>query len=225
MSARNSILKKLRSALPEAADTQPAPSVSQYYAKTLTPLSRQERVDQLRALLETSHADVIVATSETWPEVLVQRLLTMGVQRLAFNEEGEESHQLAAAVKGQLSLVPFDKPIEDWKQELFDAVDAGFTVANSAIAATGTLVFKSSPQLPRSLSLVPPLHVALVRAETIHAHLFAAALDENWTAAMPTNLVMVSGPSKTSDIQQTLAYGAHGPKQMLVVIVQDGATA
>ena len=102
-------------------------------------------------------------------------------------------------------------------------MDAGFTVANSAIAATGTLVFKSSPELPRSLSLVPPLHVALVKAETIHAHLFAAALDEQWVAAMPTNLVMVSGPSKTSDIQQTLAYGAHGPKQMLVVIVEGDA--
>jgi L-lactate dehydrogenase complex protein LldG len=122
-----------------------------------------------------------------------------------------------------VTLTGFNRPIEAWKQELFDTVDAGFTVANSAIAATGTLVFKSAPELPRSLSLVPPLHVALVKAETIHAHLFAAALDEQWAAAMPTNLVMVSGPSKTSDIQQTLAYGAHGPKQMLVVIVEGDA--
>jgi L-lactate dehydrogenase complex protein LldG len=42
---------------------------------------------------------------------------------------------------------------------------------------------------------------------------------------MPTNLVMVSGPSKTSDIQQTLAYGAHGPRRLWVVIVTDGETA
>ena len=44
---------------------------------------------------------------------------------------------------------------------------------------------------------------------------------ERWTDGMPTNLVMVSGPSKTSDIQQTLAYGAHGPRQLWVVIVND----
>jgi L-lactate dehydrogenase complex protein LldG len=38
---------------------------------------------------------------------------------------------------------------------------------------------------------------------------------------MPTNLLLVSGPSKTADIQQTLAYGAHGPKELVVVLVDD----
>lgn len=69
------------------------------------------------------------------------------------------------------------------------------------------------------MSLVPPLHVALVHAHTLHADLHTAVHAERWHAGMPTNLVLVSGPSKTSDIQQTLAYGAHGPRQLWVVIV------
>ncbi|RTL47877.1 MAG: lactate utilization protein C [Rhodocyclaceae bacterium] len=223
MNARHRILAKLRNALPVENDMQAAPAVAGYYAaNTLAPQTCQERVAQLRGLLQAAHAEVIVASRAAWVSLLAVRLAALGVGRLALNEDTEEGRQLAATLRessGSVTLLPFDKPIETWKQELFDTVDAGFTVADSAIAATGTLVFKSSPAQPRSLSLVPPLHVALVRAETIHAHMFAAALEEQWAAAMPTNLVMVSGPSKTSDIQQTLAYGAHGPKQMLVVIV------
>jgi len=45
--------------------------------------------------------------------------------------------------------------------------------------------------------------------------------EQGWAGAMPTNALLVSGPSKTADIQQTLAYGAHGPKELLVLILQD----
>ena len=70
------------------------------------------------------------------------------------------------------------------------------------------------------MSLVPPLHIALVYADRLHADLHAAMRAEQWASGMPTNLVLVSGPSKTSDIQQTLAYGAHGPRELWVVIVE-----
>ena len=73
------------------------------------------------------------------------------------------------------------------------------------------------------MSLVPPLHIALVYAHSLHADLHAAMRGEQWQAGMPTNLVLISGPSKTSDIQQTLAYGAHGPRELWVVIVEHQA--
>ncbi|MBE0631349.1 MAG: lactate utilization protein, partial [Burkholderia vietnamiensis] len=107
----------------------------------------------------------------------------------------------------------------------FDTIDAGFTVARSGIAATGTVVLAPDAGTPRTVSLVPPLHVALVHARTLHADLHAAVHAECWHAGMPTNLVLVSGPSKTSDIQQTLAYGAHGPRELWVVIVTEPADA
>jgi L-lactate dehydrogenase complex protein LldG len=72
---------------------------------------------------------------------------------------------------------------------------------------------------PRTVSLVPPLHIALVHANTLHADLHSAVAAERWRDGMPTNLVMISGPSKTSDIQQTTAYGAHGPRALWVIVV------
>ncbi len=71
------------------------------------------------------------------------------------------------------------------------------------------------------MSLAPPLHICLVYASTLHADLHAAARAERWADGMPANLVLVSGPSKTSDIQQTLAYGAHGPRWLWVLIIDD----
>ena len=83
-------------------------------------------------------------------------------------------------------------------------------------------MLRPGPDEPRTLSLVPPLHVAVLRASDLYASLPAAiaALDLA-TTGMPTNLVLVTGPSKTADIQQVLAFGAHGPKALVIVLVND----
>jgi len=44
-------------------------------------------------------------------------------------------------------------------------------------------------------------------------------VSENWAGGLPTNALLISGPSKTADIQQTLAYGAHGPKELIVLVI------
>ncbi len=70
------------------------------------------------------------------------------------------------------------------------------------------------------MSLVPPIHLAVLQAETIY-HTFSEALREGcWSDRMPTNALLISGPSKTADIEQTLVYGVHGPKQLVVFIIQ-----
>lgn len=115
----------------------------------------------------------------------------------------------------------FDASTPDWKATLFDGIDASVTLAVAAIADTGSLVLIPGPQEPRSLSLVPPIHVALVRASSLYASLAAALQALSPQSDMPTNLLLVTGPSKTADIQQTLAYGAHGPKELIIVLIDD----
>jgi len=97
-------------------------------------------------------------------------------------------------------------------------VDAGVTVPTYAVAETATLVEVSRPSQPRSLSLLPPLHVAVMRAETVMPtldDLFAAL------AASPVEhtLSLISGPSGTADIELQHVTGVHGPGDVHVIVI------
>jgi L-lactate dehydrogenase complex protein LldG len=96
----------------------------------------------------------------------------------------------------------------------------GISGAFVAIAETGTLMMLSGPDTPASMHLLPETHVAVVPAERIVAHYeegFVLARDERGRLPRATNLV--SGPSRTGDIEQTIVLGAHGPYRVHVVIV------
>lgn len=167
-------------------------------------------------------ADVLRAQRDNWPQAVRAALDARRCSRLALGTRGALQPALMAALHG-LQVCRFERPLSLWKAELFDAVDAGVTGALAGIADTGTLLLQPDAHEPRTLSLVPPVHVAVLMASMLHASL-AAALDALRMAAdMPTNLLLVSGPSKTADIQQTLAYGAHGPKELVIVLVDDVA--
>lgn len=230
MSARASILTRLYAAAPRdaAPDTRALDArIDGHYAarRDTTPADPHTLAQSMHAALSAAHADVWCADAASWPAQLAGRLAAAGVRRLLLDPARAESAALIRALPPAVDTVPFDRPIDAWKAELFDTIDAGFTVARSGLAATGTLVLAPDAGTPRTVSLVPPLHVALVHASTLHADLHAAVHAEQWHAGMPTNLVLVSGPSKTSDIQQTLAYGAHGPRRLWVVIVNESTDA
>ncbi|HTY98407.1 MAG TPA: LUD domain-containing protein [Rhodocyclaceae bacterium] len=221
MNARDRILRRLRAA--PRGPSGPAPAVGDRYGRD--PSTVGQRVDEFARQLTVSHAEVVISHAGAWAGQAAARLAERGVRRLLADWQDAAGQTLSRALPAAVERVAFDRPIEEWKEELFETVDAGFSVATAAVAATGTLVFASGPRAPRTLSLVPPLHVALVPAERLHADLYSAMSREGWDAALPTNLIMVSGPSKTADIQQTLAYGAHGPKELLVIVVAEGAPA
>jgi L-lactate dehydrogenase complex protein LldG len=225
--ARQRILGRLRENRPVSATAVGTidSRIDTHYEtrRAAMPASLQARIDQFQRMLEAAHAEVFRASADAWPAELARRLATAGVQRLLVDRARPEGAALARALPASVAAQSYEQPIEAWKDRLFETIDAGFTVVRSGIAATGTLIVEPDAGSPRSASLVPPLHVALIHAHTLHADLHAAVADERWRDGMPTNLVLVSGPSKTSDIQQTLAYGAHGPRALWVVIVTDEA--
>jgi len=65
---------------------------------------------------------------------------------------------------------------------------------------------------------VPSIHIAVLDSEAIDETFFDVIEAHGWARAMPTNALLVSGPSKTADIEQTLAYGVHGPKELVVIV-------
>ncbi len=105
-------------------------------------------------------------------------------------------------------------------RELCATCDIGITSADYVLADTGTLVMLSSPQEARMISLLPPAHLAVVRRERI-----LTGLDELFEilptpAAVSSSMVLITGPSRTADIEQILVRGVHGPGQITVVIAE-----
>lgn len=226
MTARERMLGRLRSV--PAAEHQDIPEraaidahIADHYPARADLADRGARVESMLRMMSAVRTEIWTARPDQWPAQLAAKLAEHGARNLLVNGAQAEGQALRAALPPSIAPLAFERPLEDWKNELFDSVDAGFTVARSGIAATGTLILAPDAQTPRTVSLAPPLHVALVYASSLHADMYAAVKAEGWAHGMPTNLVMVSGPSKTSDIQQTLAYGAHGPRWMWVIVVLD----
>lgn len=80
------------------------------------------------------------------------------------------------------------------------------------------MVLWPSPAEPRLLSLVPPIHCLLLDAGGICTTLHELIVNQGWAAAMPTNALLITGPSKSADIEQTLTYGVHGPARLIVLV-------
>ena len=104
-------------------------------------------------------------------------------------------------------------------RDLCATYEIGITSADFALADTGTLVMLSSPQEARLISLLPPKHLAIVPAERI-----LSGLDELFTrlpnpAEQTSSMVLITGPSRTADIEQILVRGVHGPGEIMVVVV------
>jgi L-lactate dehydrogenase complex protein LldG len=102
------------------------------------------------------------------------------------------------------------------------AAGMGITSVELAIAETGTLLMWSQPGQERVASLVPPVHVAIVDEAQIVPDLFDAfaLLEQRGGAALPSNLALITGPSKTGDIELELTTGVHGPKHWHVIVIR-----
>ena len=99
--------------------------------------------------------------------------------------------------------------------------DAALALAEFGIAETGTLVYAAAPEEPASWHFRPGFEIAVLHARDIVAHFEDVIANVKAEGAMPSTLNLVTGPSRTADIEQTLELGAHGPKELAILIVRD----
>jgi len=159
--------------------------------------------DELRSLIEQHH----VRSAICWQHPLLEEL------RIA---------ELLASlgVESLTERVLRDLPPEQRRAKML-AADLGITSTTLAIAETGTLAVASAPGQERVASLLPPVHVALVRRDQIVPDLFDLfeRIDQ-WTGeALPTNITLITGPSKTGDLELKLTTGVHGPGEWHVILI------
>jgi L-lactate dehydrogenase complex protein LldG len=123
----------------------------------------------------------------------------------------------------ELQAIPWSaRPLLDIREGRAQGTDAvsvqhGF----AGIAETGTLMLPSAPERPVTLNLLADTEIVVLRAASV-----VGAYEEAWDrlraeiGAMPRNVMLVTGPSRSADIEQTLELGAHGPRRLHVVLVE-----
>lgn len=108
---------------------------------------------------------------------------------------------------------------EEYSRDACAAADIGLTSADFALADTGTLVFLTESQESRLISLLPPCHIAV-----IERHKILSSLDEFLSrvpqpSVQSSAMVLITGPSRTADIEMRLVRGVHGPGEIVVMII------
>jgi L-lactate dehydrogenase complex protein LldG len=117
-----------------------------------------------------------------------------------------------------IELRTYSGTLEEQKSEIF-STDCGVTGARGAIADSGSVLIIPTPEEPRLLSLAPPVHLVAVEAKDLFPTLGAYLDTGEFQKDPPSNLVLISGASRTADIELTLTVGVHGPKVFLVALV------
>jgi len=185
---------------------------------TKTALPTQNLTD-LRTLLDNfcTSADIIgihieIAADEREAAVLIESVIDRtGAKNIAVSNS-----QVVAKAIENIETVAF---AQDASTEFLFGSDLGITSAQWAIAETGTLVLEAESEDHRLISLVPPVHLCLLEASKIRQTL-GEILDLT-QGHFGHTITFVTGASRTSDIELTLAIGVHGPGELHIIILAD----
>ena len=212
--ARGNILAKLKAEV-NGADYDKLPKEISY---DYPEFSREENLAQFISELEKNHAQVVKTTKDNMAEVISEQLAALNITKLLYGDN-DAHREIINALNSKIESQVYDFSIDNNKEMLFNECPAALSSSRCSIAATGSIVLWPDENEPRSLSLVPPVHFVIVDANKLHADFASLITAQQWQDKLPTNVVLISGPSKTADIQQTLAYGAHGPKALIVLLI------
>ncbi len=146
--------------------------------------------------------------------------------------------ELVMAPHPELRAMPWDERpllrVREGRAEATDLVSVQHAFAG--IAETGTLMLPSAPERPTTLNLLPDTAIVVLRAsrvvgpyedawDLLRGERRDAAPRGDTAGFMPRNVMLVTGPSRSADIEQTLELGAHGPRQLHIVLIEDDTDA
>lgn len=215
----NQIRLSLRTAhLPSARATVPSREIAEQGDRAEMAASFQRELEPLggKSYVTTNDAETI--------ELVLNLLRDGGPEILRWDDADLPVRGLEQALRdnGYTSLdvrVPEDAAGRKTKLAELERASAGITGALAGLADTGSLALVTQSTQARLVSLLPPLHIALLPVSRLYptmAAFFAAHPD---VTQLGSNLVFVTGPSRTADIELTLTRGVHGPKFVHVILL------
>ncbi len=212
MSAKETILARLRDASPhQPASRPPLPADKEVFADLPEHLL-ETFVAQLTALNGEVH---VVDSTATARSVLKDLLATADAGR-ALRQDGE---LLDAVVGGDIELAEQLEPVRAMDAPAMAEYSVGVTTADCLIARSGSVYLTTRHRGGRRLSVLPPLHIVIAGASQLVPSLDACLRqlpDGNWSYG-----TVITGPSRTADIEKVLVLGAHGPKRLAVIVIRD----
>jgi L-lactate dehydrogenase complex protein LldG len=213
MTTRDQILGDIRAALGRAGCAPPAPLVA--------PLLRNPQMDRnlyvqlfVQNLEKLAGKAFVVPNPDAVPPI-VEKLLE-GKQAVASNAPFLKSCRLEA-----FSQIRGGFTDREALRTACAAADLGITSADYALAETGSLVMLSSAEEARLISLLPPAHLAIIPRSRLLANLDELLATIPKPAAQTSSMVLITGPSRTADIEQILIRGVHGPGEVIVIVVEN----
>ena len=154
------------------------------------PASNADPINRFKESVESVAGHCIITTDAA--DVLKQILTDLNAQRIAYSDNPPNAH------------------------DIFH-FDVGISTAQAGIAETGTLVLDSACERHRLVSLVPPVHIAIINASAI-VETLSDALTLLQRKEISPAITFITGPSRTADIELTLAIGVHGPQELYVIV-------
>ncbi|MEO6909086.1 MAG: LUD domain-containing protein [Abditibacteriaceae bacterium] len=224
---RKQILNRIRKAL-----KTPAPKLSHPKAENQLPVINAnsdfrewlplvgESWDEQAALFasnsEALKTEFIICENE---QELMEKLKAL---QLECNWQKIASHKSTFTEKVLLDLaLPVTFTDGGYEVANLENSDVGITECDALIAQTGTVLVTTQSAGGRALSVLPPHHVVLARREQLLPDLTAAytLLHQRYEKNFPTTISLITGPSRTGDIERILVLGAHGPKRLTIFCV------
>ena len=219
--AREAILGRVRKALAKSGDRTKARADTESYMAAHAHGPRPAMPADLLAKFMTRATDM----QSTVERIADRREIPGAVARYV---DALELPPALAAQRSHAGVCWPEFADLDWKGAGLD-IEARPTAGNDrlgitgtfcAIAETGTLVVLSGADTPTATTLLPDTHVAVLRAERIVSGMEEAfALVRREKGTMPRAMNMISGPSRTGDVEQTIVLGAHGPFRVHILVV------
>ncbi|WP_448205231.1 LutC/YkgG family protein [Azospirillum sp. sgz302134] len=216
-SARAQILGGIRKALNSADGADEARRRLAVHPRNLVPARAQIPPDQ-QVDLFVAMATEVAATVERLPSLGdVPRAVAEYLAGLNLPAE------VRVAPDAALDAVPWDErpTLTVTKGRARDSDGASVTGAFAAVAETGTLMLLSGAERPTTLNFLPDTHIVVLKRGQV-----VGTMEDAWdrlraAGAMPRTVNFITGPSRTGDIEMKIELGAHGPRRLHILLVED----
>jgi len=166
----------------------------------------------LKLRAEVHRVNDLAAAVETVARIATER----GWKRVAWH-----GHDTVAPIAARLGCETVRVDAGSFDKNALEACDAGVTACEAAVSQTGSILVSSGTCGGRALSILPHVHVVVLPVACVTGTLGDAfdLIRERHAGRLPSMLSFITGPSRTGDIERILVLGAHGPKELIVMLV------